>query len=74
MENQNCNKQKNNYDYYEYEDIGNCRKDIVKDNSKIKYRKNGLTIDDNTVYEIDEECYKCLEERWNQIKKKLLEP
>ncbi|BCN31981.1 hypothetical protein [Anaeromicropila herbilytica] len=50
------------YEFYDYQmqQDDSDDFDILGD---LKIESSGLIIEDNTVYEIDEECIKCLKER-----------
>lgn len=49
--NNNKNKDEINYQFIDYEEDRRC-------NNKDSF--NGLIIEENTIYEIDEECIRCL--------------
>jgi hypothetical protein len=48
------------YKFYEYQ---MQRSSNGNSGNNIKIEPSGLVIEDNTVYEIDDECIKCLKEK-----------
>lgn len=50
------------YEFYEFQmQIGNS--DQFNQNKILKIEPSGLVIEENTVYEIDDECIQCLREK-----------
>lgn len=41
----------------------------IEENKKKVYQSGGLVIEENTIYEIDEDCLECLEKERNKEKK-----